>query len=155
MEVFNHRCYYNILLYYSDILLYYYTTHIYCFTSIYYYAMYYSNILLEYTRSSCDSPSLLPPRICKIFLGLEETTPKYVLLHYSDLTPPSPLPHPRIYKIFLENEEIDSINDQYWTIRAEELAPEELIAFPDDKLIHVRATPVLYNNILVFSILFY
>lgn len=44
----------------------------------------------------------------------------------------------RIYKIFPEHEEIDSINDQYWTIRAEELAPEELTAGPEDKLIHVR-----------------
>jgi ubiquitin carboxyl-terminal hydrolase 7 len=44
----------------------------------------------------------------------------------------------RIYKIFSEQEEIDTINDQYWTIRAEELAPEELTAGPEDKLIHVR-----------------
>jgi len=44
----------------------------------------------------------------------------------------------RIYKIFQEHEEIDTINDQYWTIRAEEISPEELDAAPDDKLIHVR-----------------
>jgi ubiquitin carboxyl-terminal hydrolase 7 len=44
----------------------------------------------------------------------------------------------RIYKIFQEHEEIDTINDQYWTIRAEEVAPEELSAGPEDKLIHVR-----------------
>jgi len=44
----------------------------------------------------------------------------------------------RIYKIFQDQEEIETINDQYWTIRAEELAPEELSQGPDDKLIHVR-----------------
>ena len=44
----------------------------------------------------------------------------------------------RIYKIFDAAEEIENINDQYWTIRAEELAPEELSAGPDDNLIHVR-----------------
>ena len=43
----------------------------------------------------------------------------------------------RIYKIFQEHEEIENINDQYWTIRAEEMAPEELMG-PDDKLVHVR-----------------
>mmetsp|Transcript_41401 Transcript_41401/g.100498 ORF Transcript_41401/g.100498 Transcript_41401/m.100498 type:complete len:1169 (+) Transcript_41401:70-3576(+) len=44
----------------------------------------------------------------------------------------------RIYKIFQEHEEIDTINDQYWTIRAEEIPMDELNAGPDDKLIHVR-----------------
>ena len=44
----------------------------------------------------------------------------------------------RIYKIFQEHEEIENINDQYWTIRAEEMAPEELSMGPDDKLVHVR-----------------
>ena len=44
----------------------------------------------------------------------------------------------RIYKIFQEHEEIETINDQYWTIRAEEMAPEELSMGPDDKLVHVR-----------------
>ena len=44
----------------------------------------------------------------------------------------------RIYKIFSEADEIDTINDQYWTIRAEEVPEEELRASPDDKLVHVR-----------------
>jgi ubiquitin carboxyl-terminal hydrolase 7 len=44
----------------------------------------------------------------------------------------------RIYKIFAETEEIETINDQYWTIRAEEMAPEEADCGPDHKLIHVR-----------------
>ena len=44
----------------------------------------------------------------------------------------------RIYKIFGEHEEIELINDQYWTIRAEEVAAEELRGGADDKLIHVR-----------------
>ena len=44
----------------------------------------------------------------------------------------------RIYKIFQDHEEIDNINDQYWTIRAEELAPEEVSPGADDKLVHVR-----------------
>eukprot|EP00966_Prymnesium_polylepis_P221261 5118397-Prymnesium_polylepis.1 len=42
----------------------------------------------------------------------------------------------RIYKIFQEHEEIDTINDQYWTIRAEAIAPEEVDAGADDKLTH-------------------
>jgi len=44
----------------------------------------------------------------------------------------------RIYKVFQETDEIDSINDQYWTIRAEEVPREEETAGPDDKLVHVR-----------------
>lgn len=44
----------------------------------------------------------------------------------------------RIYKIFSETDEIDAINDQYWTIRAEETAPEEESAGPEDKLVHAR-----------------
>jgi len=44
----------------------------------------------------------------------------------------------RIYKIFSDNDEVESINDQYWTIRAEEIPDEELYAKPDDKLVHVR-----------------
>ena len=44
----------------------------------------------------------------------------------------------RIYKIFNETEEIETINDQYWTIRAEEIAPDELELGQEDKLIHVR-----------------
>lgn len=47
----------------------------------------------------------------------------------------------RIYKIFQEHEEIDTINDQYWTIRAEEIPSEESDAGPEDKLIHVRYFP--------------
>lgn len=44
----------------------------------------------------------------------------------------------RIYKIFQPTEEIDSINDQYWTIRAEEMPPEEVAMEVADKVIHVR-----------------
>mmetsp|Transcript_31351 Transcript_31351/g.95869 ORF Transcript_31351/g.95869 Transcript_31351/m.95869 type:complete len:1166 (-) Transcript_31351:845-4342(-) len=44
----------------------------------------------------------------------------------------------RIYKIFGEQDDVETINDQYWTIRAEELAPEELAAGHEDRLIHVR-----------------
>jgi len=44
----------------------------------------------------------------------------------------------RIYKIFAESDDIDSINDQYWTIRAEKIPEEELRAGPEDKLVHVR-----------------
>ena len=44
----------------------------------------------------------------------------------------------RIYKIFQDHEEIDTINDQYWTIRAEEMDGREMRAGQEDKLIHVR-----------------
>ena len=44
----------------------------------------------------------------------------------------------RIYKIFNETDEIDTINDQYWTIRAEEIGEDEARAGPEDKLVHVR-----------------
>jgi len=44
----------------------------------------------------------------------------------------------RIYKIFNDSDDIETINDQYWTIRAEELAEEEITAGPEDKLVHVR-----------------
>ena len=44
----------------------------------------------------------------------------------------------RIYKVFQATDEIDSINDQYWTIRAEDIPPEEHVAGAEDKLVHVR-----------------
>ncbi|GLT44346.1 hypothetical protein SLA2020_182510 [Shorea laevis] len=43
----------------------------------------------------------------------------------------------RIYKIFLANEKIENINDQYWTLRAEEIPEEEKNLGPHDRLIHV------------------
>ncbi|KAH7554220.1 hypothetical protein JRO89_XS12G0136900 [Xanthoceras sorbifolium] len=53
----------------------------------------------------------------------------------------------KIYKIFPPNEKIENINDQYWTLRAEEASPlyAYLLAIPDeeknlgphDRLIHV------------------
>jgi len=44
----------------------------------------------------------------------------------------------RIYKIFADSDEIETINDQYWTIRAEEVPEDELVATEADKLVHVR-----------------
>ncbi|KAF9676494.1 hypothetical protein SADUNF_Sadunf08G0007800 [Salix dunnii] len=43
----------------------------------------------------------------------------------------------KIYKIFLHNEKIENINDQYWTLRAEEVPEEEKNLGPHDRLIHV------------------
>ncbi|XWS57102.1 hypothetical protein CRYUN_Cryun09bG0142700 [Craigia yunnanensis] len=43
----------------------------------------------------------------------------------------------KIYKIFPLNEKIESINDQYWTLRAEEIPEEEKNLGPHDRLIHV------------------
>ncbi|KAI9124666.1 hypothetical protein K1719_004588 [Acacia pycnantha] len=51
----------------------------------------------------------------------------------------------KIYKIFLPDEKIETINDQYWTLRAEEIPEEEKKLGPLDRLIHVyhfiRGTP--------------
>jgi len=44
----------------------------------------------------------------------------------------------RIYKIFADTDEIDTINDQYWTLRAEEVPPDEATPSPEDKLVHAR-----------------
>ena len=44
----------------------------------------------------------------------------------------------RIYKLFADADDIETINDQYWTIRAEEVPEEELRATAEDKLVHVR-----------------
>ena len=44
----------------------------------------------------------------------------------------------RIYKIFNDGDDIESINDQYWTIRAEEVPPDEERLPADEKLLHVR-----------------
>ncbi|XP_058216224.1 ubiquitin C-terminal hydrolase 13-like isoform X1 [Rhododendron vialii] len=46
--------------------------------------------------------------------------------------------HHKIYKIFPVDEEIENINDQYWTIRAEEIPEEEKKLGPHDRLIHVH-----------------
>nr|QEP51817.1 ubiquitin carboxyl-terminal hydrolase 12-like protein [Pinus massoniana] len=43
----------------------------------------------------------------------------------------------KIYKIFSINEKIENINDQYWTLRAEEIPEEERNLSPGDRLIHV------------------
>ncbi|KAJ9184616.1 hypothetical protein P3X46_004326 [Hevea brasiliensis] len=43
----------------------------------------------------------------------------------------------KIYKIFPPNEKIENINDQYWTLRAEEIPEEEKNLGPRDRLIHV------------------
>ncbi|KAI5560637.1 hypothetical protein POPTR_016G064100v4 [Populus trichocarpa] len=43
----------------------------------------------------------------------------------------------KIYKIFPPNEKIENINDQYWTLRAEEIPEEEKNLGPQDRLIHV------------------
>ncbi|XP_010519991.1 PREDICTED: ubiquitin carboxyl-terminal hydrolase 12-like [Tarenaya hassleriana] len=43
----------------------------------------------------------------------------------------------KIYKIFPMTEKIENINDQYWTLRAEEIPEEEKNIGPNDRLIHV------------------
>ncbi|XVE61338.1 hypothetical protein DITRI_Ditri06bG0031400 [Diplodiscus trichospermus] len=43
----------------------------------------------------------------------------------------------KIYKIFPPSEKIENINDQYWTLRAEEIPDEEKNLGPHDRLIHV------------------
>ncbi|XP_039043952.1 ubiquitin carboxyl-terminal hydrolase 13-like [Hibiscus syriacus] len=43
----------------------------------------------------------------------------------------------KIYKIFPPSEKIENINDQYWTLRAEEIPEEEKNLGPNDRLIHV------------------
>ncbi|XP_022982818.1 ubiquitin carboxyl-terminal hydrolase 12-like [Cucurbita maxima] len=43
----------------------------------------------------------------------------------------------KIYKIFPHNERIENINDQYWTLRVEEIPEEEKNLGPQDRLIHV------------------
>ncbi|CAI8586565.1 unnamed protein product [Vicia faba] len=43
----------------------------------------------------------------------------------------------KIYKVFPPNEKIENINDQYWTLRAEEIPEEEKNLGPLDRLIHV------------------
>ncbi|XP_010237253.1 ubiquitin carboxyl-terminal hydrolase 12 isoform X4 [Brachypodium distachyon] len=43
----------------------------------------------------------------------------------------------KIYKIFPLQEKIENINDQYWTLRAEEIPEEEKNLAPHDRLIHV------------------
>ncbi|XP_047307163.1 ubiquitin C-terminal hydrolase 12-like isoform X2 [Impatiens glandulifera] len=43
----------------------------------------------------------------------------------------------KIYKVFPTNEKIENINDQYWTLRAEEIPEEEKNIAAHDRLIHV------------------
>ncbi|XP_057536281.1 ubiquitin C-terminal hydrolase 12-like [Amaranthus tricolor] len=43
----------------------------------------------------------------------------------------------KIYKIFPSSEKIENINDQYWTLRAEEIPEEEKNLGPQDRLVHV------------------
>ncbi|KAJ7975928.1 ubiquitin carboxyl-terminal hydrolase 12 [Quillaja saponaria] len=57
----------------------------------------------------------------------------------------------KIYKIFPHNEKIENINDQYWTLRAEEIPEEEKNLGPHDRLIHVYhfAKETLQNQMQV------
>ncbi|KAL4560643.1 hypothetical protein LXL04_032796 [Taraxacum kok-saghyz] len=67
----------------------------------------------------------------------------------NDLTTKVELSHPnaelrllevfyhKIYKIFSLTKRIEEINDQYWTLRAEEIPEEEKDLGPTDRLIHV------------------
>ncbi|XP_027931648.1 ubiquitin carboxyl-terminal hydrolase 13-like isoform X1 [Vigna unguiculata] len=43
----------------------------------------------------------------------------------------------KIYKVFPPNEKIENINDQYWTLRAEQIPEEEKNLGSHDRLIHV------------------
>ncbi|KAK9939265.1 hypothetical protein M0R45_015967 [Rubus argutus] len=43
----------------------------------------------------------------------------------------------KIYKVFPQSEKIENINDQYWTLRAEEVPEEEKNLGPNDRVIHV------------------
>ncbi|XP_055829914.1 ubiquitin C-terminal hydrolase 13-like isoform X2 [Solanum dulcamara] len=43
----------------------------------------------------------------------------------------------KIYKIFPTTEKMENINDQYWTLRAEEIPEEEKNLGPHDRLVHV------------------
>ncbi|KAH7420842.1 hypothetical protein KP509_13G025300 [Ceratopteris richardii] len=43
----------------------------------------------------------------------------------------------KIYKVFSVNEKIENINDQYWTLRAEEIPEEELHMGANSRAIHV------------------
>ena len=43
----------------------------------------------------------------------------------------------KIYKTYDENDKIESINDQYWTLRAEAVSEEERNMTATDKLVHV------------------
>lgn len=45
--------------------------------------------------------------------------------------------HHKIYKVFPTTEKIGKINDQYWTLRAEEIPEEEKNLGPHDCLVHV------------------
>jgi ubiquitin carboxyl-terminal hydrolase 7 len=42
-----------------------------------------------------------------------------------------------LWQIFPLNEKIENINDQYWTLRAEEIPDEEKELGAHDRLIHV------------------
>ncbi|KAJ6901063.1 hypothetical protein NC652_026990 [Populus alba x Populus x berolinensis] len=59
----------------------------------------------------------------------------------NDLKTKVELSHPsaelRLLEIFPHNEKIENINDQYWTLRAEEIPEEEKNLGPHDRLIHV------------------
>lgn len=43
----------------------------------------------------------------------------------------------KIYKVFALTDKIDSINDQYWTIRAEQIPEEEKEVLSNERIIHV------------------
>eukprot|EP00252_Welwitschia_mirabilis_P016662 TRINITY_DN3688_c0_g2_i2.p1 TRINITY_DN3688_c0_g2~~TRINITY_DN3688_c0_g2_i2.p1 ORF type:complete len:1108 (+),score=261.03 TRINITY_DN3688_c0_g2_i2:336-3659(+) len=56
----------------------------------------------------------------------------------------------KIYKVFPPHEKIENINDQYWTLRAEEIPEEEKHLGPNDRLIHVYhfARDAVQNHVI-------
>ncbi|GER45747.1 ubiquitin carboxyl-terminal hydrolase [Striga asiatica] len=63
----------------------------------------------------------------------------------------------KIYKIFPLHEKIENINDQYWTLRAEEIPEEEKNLGPNDRLIHVYhfTKDSSQNQVVLYHYCFY
>jgi ubiquitin carboxyl-terminal hydrolase 7 len=86
----------------------------------------------------------------------------YVTNHQVELSSPSAelrlleVFYHKIYKIFPLHEKIENINDQYWTLRAEEIPEEEKNLGPNDRLIHVYhfMKDPLQNQVVHFDMIF-
>eukprot|EP00897_Mesotaenium_endlicherianum_P006819 jgi/Mesen1/6165/ME000317S05299 len=96
---------------------------------------------LRLTQHNCYSQQPKPPPVK--YRGVDRLSD--MLVHYNltsdilyfEVQLSRPSAELRILEVFPRSEVIENINDQYWTLRAEEVPAEEEEMGPQDRLIHV------------------
>ncbi|KAG8387302.1 hypothetical protein BUALT_Bualt02G0007200 [Buddleja alternifolia] len=89
------------------------------------------------TKNELENHSIRLPKESTVGDVLEDLRMKVELSHPNAELRLIEVSTHRIYKIFLASDKIETINDSYWSLRAEEFPDEEKNLGPNDCLIHV------------------